>query len=326
MPTIRPTELPTNVPTPQCGLTERQRRNAIEFLIIARGISSFESVNDTGSPQNLAMNWIIDFDTRHLCPSDPDLDRRYSLAAFYYSTRGDRWDSCLAPEDFSDPVAIEEANARCSIPIAQDPQEQIPLDSGSDAWLTPSEECAWMGVVCGEDDSVQWLQVSENGLTGGINSELGQLTDLRILRLEDGVITAPLPDIFGQLSELRILNLRFQLIEGGIPPSIYGLANLEELILDNNRLEGQISPDIGRILNLRKLSLNANPLTGEIPDGLGSASLLEEATFDETFLSGDMPDSVCTLRDEALRVLTADCVDLGGPFVTCDCCTNEECQ
>jgi hypothetical protein len=97
-------------------------------------------VSTPGTPQNSAMTWIIDEDTRFLCPNDPTLPRRYSLAVFYFSTRGNRWLQCSAPTDFSDPVSIQEANDKCTIePVT---------NSGSDAWLTPGSECSWGGVIC----------------------------------------------------------------------------------------------------------------------------------------------------------------------------------
>jgi len=252
------------------------------------------------------------------------------LAVFYYSTNGDRWFTCIAPSDFSDPAAIEGANNNCDIPISIRPQEQLPLDSGSDAWLTPSSECEWMGVVCNGNDVMYWLQLSDNGLTGSINSELGQLSELRILRLPGGVITDPIPNIFDQLPELEFLDLSSHLISGPIPNSIYGLINLEELVLRQNRISGEISPAIGRLLLLERLLLDDNQLTGSIPTELGFASSLEEATFDTNFLQGAMPDSVCDLKSDPsnpddeknLIFLTADCIGGGGPFVGCDCCNN----
>jgi hypothetical protein len=98
------------------------------------------------------MNWIINEDARYLCPNDPTLPRRYSLAVFYFSTRGNRWLQCSAPEDLSDPVSIQEANDKCTIePVT---------NSGSDAWLTPGSECGWGGVVC-ENGEVSVLDLGE---------------------------------------------------------------------------------------------------------------------------------------------------------------------
>lgn len=49
---------------------------------------------------------------------------------------------CSAPSDFEDQSAIDAANADCRI---------LAPGGSSDAWLTPSQECDWGGVVCNED-------------------------------------------------------------------------------------------------------------------------------------------------------------------------------
>jgi hypothetical protein len=102
-------------------------------------VSNPVDVGTPGTPQNLAMDWIINLDTARLCPQDPNLIQRYVTAVFYYSTRGDRWETCKAPIDVSDPVAIAIGNADCP---------------NGDAWLTPSSECDWGGLRCDGGDFI----------------------------------------------------------------------------------------------------------------------------------------------------------------------------
>jgi hypothetical protein len=109
-------------------------------MSILEMISSPEDLETEGSPQNLAANWLINEDMAFLCPQDPTLSQRYSMAVFYYSTDGDGWFECNAPSDFSSEEAIAEANADCDIVAAG--------SDGSDAWLTPSSECDWGGASC----------------------------------------------------------------------------------------------------------------------------------------------------------------------------------
>lgn len=86
-----------------------------------------------GTPQNLALDWITNLDTLYVCPQQTRaLIQRYVMAVFYYSTRGDSWRLCSAPEDFSDPDSIDMANALC----------------GDNAWLTPVSECLWRFLEC----------------------------------------------------------------------------------------------------------------------------------------------------------------------------------
>jgi hypothetical protein len=104
-----------------------------------------------GTPQHSASNWLINEDTRYICPDDPSLVQRYTLAVVYYSTNGNRWTQCNAPNDFADPASIAAANANCAL-------EPFP-GTGSDAWLTPDSECRWGGVVCGPFGSAITLDI-----------------------------------------------------------------------------------------------------------------------------------------------------------------------
>lgn len=104
-----------------------------------------------GSPQSLATNWLINEDGAFLCPDDPFLTQRYAAAVFYYSTEGDRWNQCSAPANVNDPAQVAEANAACTIQVEGMVVEE--MQSGSDAWLTPSSECQWGGLACSNDDS-----------------------------------------------------------------------------------------------------------------------------------------------------------------------------
>lgn len=80
-----------------------------------------------------------------MCPQDVNLNQRYTMAVFYYSTLGDRWTQCSAPSDLDDKAAIDAANSECSI--------EAP-GGDSDAWLTPSSECDWGGLACDDGDSI----------------------------------------------------------------------------------------------------------------------------------------------------------------------------
>jgi hypothetical protein len=144
-PTIAPTLGPTRICNQEPALRELLMR------VIINTVSDSTVVATAGTPQNAAMMWITQNDTRFLCPDDPSLKRRYSLAVFYYSTRGGRWLECTAPANFTDPASIEAANALCTI-------EPFPM-SGTDAWLSPSDECQWGGVVCDDEGNLQLLDI-----------------------------------------------------------------------------------------------------------------------------------------------------------------------
>ena len=120
-------------------------------------VSDDGSLDVEGSPQNLALNWIIEEDAARLCPLDENLIQRYSLAVFYYSTEGDDWFQCSAPGNLDDPADIEAANEECMITATG--------SSSSDAWLTPSSECSWGGLSCADGMMVDALEIGTFQLT-----------------------------------------------------------------------------------------------------------------------------------------------------------------
>jgi hypothetical protein len=135
---VVPTANPTAPPTQTCNASPSLRELLIR--VVLNGVSSTEAIDTPGSPQNLAFNWVVNLDPEYLCPDNPTLVQRYSLAVFYYSTAGDNWIECSAPTEFDSQDAIDAANDACDID---------PVDgAGTNAWLTAGTECQWGGVVC----------------------------------------------------------------------------------------------------------------------------------------------------------------------------------
>jgi len=141
-----PTPTPTAFPTSRCNVEDELRSVLIRVFLAS--VSDFDELATPGTPQNLAWNWIVNMDALYLCPNDPNLAQRYTVAVFYFSTQGGGWFECSAPEDLSDPASIEEANGNCGLAVD---------GGGSDAWLTPSSECEWGGVACDGEGNVQIL-------------------------------------------------------------------------------------------------------------------------------------------------------------------------
>lgn len=137
-PTGTPSTIPTSSPTVVCNMSPETRGALMTTFI--QIVSATEDVDEEGSPQNKAANWIINEDGARLCPQDDSFIQRYVMAVFYYSTNGNRWFQCRSPEDSG--LSIPEANEACNI---------TSLGNTSDAWLTPGSECMWGGVTCNSD-------------------------------------------------------------------------------------------------------------------------------------------------------------------------------
>ena len=75
------------------------------------------------------------------------------------------------------------------------------------------------------------LLIGDNRFTGPLPTELGCLTKLGDLRMENNDFSGTLVSEIGSLSRLIWLHLENNRLEGTIPESIWNLNNLEELHL-----------------------------------------------------------------------------------------------
>ena len=155
---VTPTEPPSF--SNGCNLSSEGRVALINIFL--RVVSDAIDMDTPGSPQVRALEWIINDDPMQLCPQDPHLIQRYVLAVFYFSTRGDRWIQCSAPdiEDYSEDE-IQEANDMCTIEVESSSSGTGSVESGSNAWLTPETECSWGGLACNENNDVVRIEMGK---------------------------------------------------------------------------------------------------------------------------------------------------------------------
>tara|TARA_B100001250_G_C19747212_1_gene765921 strand:+ start:311 stop:1210 length:900 start_codon:yes stop_codon:yes gene_type:complete len=109
---------------------------------------------------------------------------------------------------------------------------------------------------CEEDDVVElWgecyskvyttiLDLSNRGLTGSIPIEIGNLTNLERLYLNENQLTGEIPSEIGNLTNLTSINLSVNSLTGSIPNEIGSLTNLSYLNLSQNQLSGFIPNEI----------------------------------------------------------------------------------
>ncbi|KAG8094591.1 hypothetical protein GUJ93_ZPchr0012g20286 [Zizania palustris] len=140
----------------------------------------------------------------------------------------------------------------------------------------------------GNFSSLIWLSLAGNNL-----QEIGNITSLMRLRMEQNYFTGNIPDSFGYLSNLAVLSLSHNKLSGQIPSSIGKLSQLIELELQENNLNGSIPSALGSCKKLLTMNLSCNTLGGSIPKELFSLySLSKGLDLSHNNLSGHIPQEI----------------------------------
>jgi len=182
-------------------------------------------------------------------------------------------------------------------------------------WLVPGQPISnWYGVSTNAGGCVDTLHLGSNNLTGGLPSELGNLSQLKLLNLSVNNLSGGIPSSLGQLSQLELLNLSLNRLRGSLPSelgqltqmrqfycnqndSLYGpipatfaqWTLIEILNMSVNYFSGTIPAGVQNWQNLRRCFLNTNQLSGNIPPGFGQLPLLERLNLSLNQLTGSIP-------------------------------------
>ena len=208
----------------------------------------------------------------------------------------------------------------------------------SDHWLGDQPVQQWYGVKsslastrgeharAGSTGSTQ-LSLPDNGLTGPIPSELGDLARFEVLDLSGNALTGSVPSELGNLSSLKSLILHGNVgMSGPLPPSFVRLTDLEALDLTGTGLCAPVDTVFQRwlagVVNRRGVltcesTANRSDIAGTgqsiraeasgtlgqpvvRTDSTGSVQLVESA---DTGLSGDLFTLTSSTDREALMAL-----------------------
>ncbi len=163
--------------------------------------------------------------------------------------------------------------------------------SSNKNWLSDAPLGTWFGVSVDKTDRVTGLKLDNNGLSGSIPPELGQLAHLLFLSLgsarrsyalTSNTLSGSIPPELGQLTRLQFLSLEdcssFGQLSGAVPSELGQLTDLRCLSLEGNRLSGSIPPELGQLPRLKYLSLEGNRLSGAVLSALGQQPNLQVKT------------------------------------------------
>eukprot|EP00568_Trieres_chinensis_P007822 CAMPEP_0183302196 /NCGR_PEP_ID=MMETSP0160_2-20130417/8070_1 /TAXON_ID=2839 ORGANISM="Odontella Sinensis, Strain Grunow 1884" /NCGR_SAMPLE_ID=MMETSP0160_2 /ASSEMBLY_ACC=CAM_ASM_000250 /LENGTH=466 /DNA_ID=CAMNT_0025464935 /DNA_START=24 /DNA_END=1425 /DNA_ORIENTATION=+ len=242
-------------------------------LLIERGITPAEVLDDPSSPQNRAALWLADEDPLSI-PLDTSFDhavQRYRLVALYYSTGG------------AEGYWIENLK-----------------------FLSEEHECNWndggdvygLGVHCGfgvgsDPDEVDKLNFMANNLTGPMPAEMWTMGTLRNATFMQNGLTGVVPESIGELLHLEFICLGFNGFTGTVPEQVGELTKLTWIGMDANNLVGTVPSSVLQLSNLRNISMAWNSLTGTIPSMTKETNPnLRWVYFGNNNLAGPVPPSL----------------------------------
>jgi len=234
-----------------------------------------------GSPQNKALNWMVNDDTytaNHLSRTNTTsgddwvLKERYAMATLYYATNGEYWSDQLR---FLSNISI------CEWPNLGENETDAVTDNEVDCKDDPKNK------------RVVKLRIETNNLTGTVPLELSLLSEIEILTLGgNSDLGGTLPPELGNLLFLDFLQFSGCSLNGTIPEEYSKLTNLVTFAMFRNQLSGTIGTSIIGGFNLERLDLGLNQLTGPIPDIFNTQSPLARVYLDENQLTGTFPSSL----------------------------------
>ena len=173
-------------------------------------------------------------------------------------------------------------------------------------WLTAAPLGEWYGVTTNSDGRVTDLRLGWNNLSGGLPSELGDLSEMRVMRLNDNALSGAIPSELGNLTGLEEFDVGENKLTGAIPTELGSLVNLTWLSVGSNHLTGNIPSELGSLVNLDHLILHANNLTEELPQSLTFLNKLIELRFDSN-------DGLCAPNDADFQAWLQSITQVSGP-------------
>lgn len=144
--------------------------------------------------------------------------------------------------------------------------------------------------------TLEFLSMNQAQLQSVIPQEIGSLSNVSRLELQENNLSGSIPDTIGRMQKLQGFYAGTNKLEGPIPFSICQLSSISEMLLDGNVLSGSIPTCLGNLISLRKLSLAKNRLNMMIPSSMWKLTYILQLDLSWNSLSGPLSHNIGNLK------------------------------
>jgi len=155
---------------------------------------------------------------------------------------------------------------------------------------------------------------ADNNRLNGTLPESLKFLPLKAIRCHNNSFTGQLPTFLGELTDLRELKLSQNHFTGTIPEEFYNATSLEKIIIQGTNISGTLSAKIGHLRQLEKLDVSYNEITGPLPKELFDIPLLNIQLQDNR-ITGALPSFISNLNN-TIRLINLSNNRLLGPIPT----------
>ncbi|KAL9140498.1 hypothetical protein ABFS82_14G041200 [Erythranthe guttata] len=150
----------------------------------------------------------------------------------------------------------------------------------------------WIGSQTTTAAAFEYIDFSNNALTGTLPATIGDLKSLKFLSLSENKLSGPLPNSLSGLASLSVIRLKGNAFNGTIPNGLFDM-KLDEIDLSRNNLAGPIPPASSKLFEtLQVLDLSENNLAGDIPAEMGLFGKLTYLNLSWNQLESRLPPEI----------------------------------
>ncbi|XP_060671992.1 receptor kinase-like protein Xa21 [Ziziphus jujuba] len=150
------------------------------------------------------------------------------------------------------------------------------------------------GSIGNFSNSLQKFYAAESQIQGNLPYQIGNISGLLDLQLQNNNLSGTIPSSFGNLHKLQQLYLQDNRIVGNLSHEVCPLTSLGYLDLGLNSLSGPIPSCIGNLTGITSISLSSNAFTS-IPQNIWSLSNAWFINFSDNSVTGYLPAEIGNL-------------------------------